>query len=66
MLFCAGISGRYYTDFHDVDEDKTTIAAYGGFWNEDRRTGLYRTSMNGWVNKDHSVIDVASRLIYLS
>ena len=27
---------KYYTDWHDVDEETTTISAYGGHWNEDR------------------------------
>ena len=30
VLFCAVILGRYYTDFHDVDEDLRTIMVQGG------------------------------------
>lgn len=24
---------KYYTDYHDVDEDRTTICDQGGYWN---------------------------------
>ena len=32
MLLCAGILGRFYTDYHDVDEDLRTVTNQGGFW----------------------------------
>ena len=51
VLFCAVILGRYYTDYHDVDEEIVTIAHYGGDWVDNGGTGagiarrnLYRSS----------------------
>ena len=56
-------SKKYYTDFHDVDEDVETLAAYGGHWAEERTNGMYRRHLNGWANKDYSAIDVASSTV---
>ena len=32
MLLCVGILGRYYTDWHDVDEDFGSVIIQGGWW----------------------------------
>ena len=40
MLLCAGILGRYYTDYHNVDEDMVTITSYGGNWDWASDTGI--------------------------
>ena len=40
MLLCAGILGRYYTDTHDVDEDKMTHAHLGGMWVYENQAGI--------------------------
>ena len=32
VLFCADIWAVNYTDMHDVDEDRTTVSVYGGYW----------------------------------
>ena len=40
---------KYYTDQHDVDENRNTIPVYGGMWIGDRATsdgnGIYRRDM---------------------
>ena len=64
MLFCAGISGRYYTDWHHVDEDMTTIVNHGGRWDDISITGI--TCRNIWDSPTGLSPNVASRLIYLS
>ena len=45
---------KYYTDWHDVDEDKATITRYGDFWGFENSAGVaYRTMSDGpdstWV-----------------
>ena len=40
MLLCAGILGRYYTDWHKVDEDIAAIPFYGGGWNSETGSGI--------------------------
>ena len=52
----------YYTDWHDVDEDRLTIPVYGCMWLGDRATsdgtGIYRRDMYDPV--DHASYTVAS------
>lgn len=64
MLLCAGILGRYYTDSHDVDEDKRTILRQGEHWPGSTFTGIVMR----FLFDDPSILssDVASRKIYLS
>ena len=40
VLFCAGISGRYYTDYHDVDEEIVTIVLHGAGWYDSTSAGV--------------------------
>lgn len=53
---------KYYTDHHDVDENRNTIPVYGGMWLGDRAasdgTGIYRRDMYDPV--DHVAYTVAS------
>ena len=47
MLLCAGILGRYYTDWHDVDENRRTIPAQGGYWAHNSFAGtVFRYVLN--------------------
>ena len=56
-------SKKYYTDFHDVDEDMASILAYGGFWIAGNWPGIaYRDMCDSPTN---TLDIVASRLIYL-
>ena len=64
MLLCAGILGRYYTDWHNVDEDLISIPDYGGPWREGSNTGVTQRYMDCPLCLEAS--NVASRLIYLS
>ena len=40
-------SKKYYTDWHDVDEDRATIADYGGYWGnaDSGRAGMFKRDM---------------------
>ena len=40
MLLCAGILGRYYTDWHDVDENERTNVSQGGMWTRGNQAGI--------------------------
>lgn len=40
VLLCAGILGRYYTDWHIVDEDERVISVHGGYWFHGVYTGI--------------------------
>ena len=40
VLFCAVILGRYYTDYHDVDEEIVTIVPQGGQWDYENSVGV--------------------------
>ena len=55
---------KYYTDYHDVDEDVRTISGCGGQWVFTIRTGV----TSRYMDDSSSTISntVASRLIYLS
>ena len=46
-FLCVDICGKIYsyTDFHDVDEDETTIASCGGHWYEVGGVGVTRRGM---------------------
>ena len=59
-----GTDTTYYTDFHAVDEDLTSIAAQGGCWTDHGLVGI--TERNALNNRSDAVVNVASRLIYLS
>ena len=37
---------KYYTDYHDVDEDLRTISICSGCWNTGSRIGVTYRSMN--------------------
>ena len=59
-----GTATTYYTDWHNVDEDLTTIPYQGGQWNYGNSDGIvYRDLLDVPTNSGD---DVASRLIYLS
>ena len=36
---------KYYTDFHDIDEDNTTNVSCGGYWGFGSREGITRRYM---------------------
>ena len=38
---------KYYTDAHDVDEDKMTIVEYSGQWDHGNGNGIAYRGMNG-------------------
>ena len=40
VLFCAVILGRYYTDYHDVDEEIVTIVLHGAGWYDSTSAGV--------------------------
>jgi len=40
-----GLHIKYYTDWHDVDEDSTGIPNYGGRWSIEVEAGIMRRSM---------------------
>ena len=44
----------YYTDYHDVDEDKVSIASHSGHWDRNERVGMMfrnvQDSPNRYVN----------------
>ena len=49
---------KYYTDWHGVDEDETTITSCGGAWYDNIAAGImYRLV---YVSSTSSPIDVAS------
>ena len=56
---------KYYTDWHDVDEDLRTILMHGGYWVHDVFTGIAHRDMEDSPTTNYYDI-VASRLIYLS
>ena len=59
-----GTATTYYTDNHEVDEDKSTISAHGGHHNFGDSVGVALRHMNDFPSDAYP--DVASRLIYLS
>ena len=46
MLLCAGILGRYYTDYHSVDEDLTAISVCNGYYRFESFAGVTYRSIN--------------------
>ena len=64
MLLCAGILGRYYTDYHEVDEDMTAIVRCGGGHYAANAAGIARRNL--YDAPSYTLGFVASRLIYLS
>ena len=64
MLLCAGILGRYYTDYHSVDEDMTAISVCSGYHRFNITAGIAYRSINDAPTNSGN--DAASRLIYLS
>ena len=61
-----GTDTTYYTDDHDVDEDRATITSCGGYWYFPSRAGITLRHMNNSVPATDFYDLVASRLIYLS
>ena len=59
-----GTATTYYTDSHDVDEDKVSIVPQGGLWSTHTETGITLRIVNN--SPTDSGDAVASRLIYLS
>ena len=51
-------SKKYYTDFHNVDEDVNAISVYGGYWIEGELVGV--TDRNMCDSSTTSVPHVAS------
>ena len=46
LLFkCRHLEISNYTNWHDVDEDKRTIADYGGYWTDGTHVGIARRDM---------------------
>ena len=46
MLLCAGILGRYYTDYHSVDEDMMSISVCSGYCKFESFAGVTYRSIN--------------------
>ena len=62
MLLCAGILGRYYTDWHNVDEDLTTIPYQGGQWNYGNSGGIvYRDLLDVPTNSGDDVASLRNK-----
>ena len=59
-----GTNSTYYSDAHDVDEDKMTGSVHGGDWEGRVWIGIAGRNMPGDGSITHD--NVASRLIYLS
>ena len=56
----------FYTDMHDVDEDKVSIVPQGGRWSDHGWSGITHRNMNSISSATDGQDNVASRLIYLS
>ena len=39
---------KYYTDWHDVDEETRTAIARGGYWCRENEDGVTRLNLDGW------------------
>ena len=61
-----GTATTYYTDIHDVDEDKVSIVPQGGRWSDHGWSGITHRNMNSISSATDGQDNVASRLIYLS
>ena len=48
---------KYYTDWHDVDEDKTTMTNYGGFWSRDNDVGVMIRDLYQSPDYDPGTVD---------
>ena len=48
----------YYTDYHNVDEDQTTIASHSGHWNVTSNAGITRREL--YSTPTDAADDVAS------
>ena len=46
ILNLVGLHLKYYTDFHDVDEDKVTGVIYGERWNKASEIGITHREMH--------------------
>ena len=55
---------KYYTDWHEVDEDMRAIIACDGVWNQGTMIGIACRNLHN--TPADSGYYVASRLIYLS
>ena len=51
---------KYYTDWHDVDEDRVTILYQGGYWREDIKVGMTQRHIDVSPNHSDDVDGVAS------
>ena len=52
----------YYTDAHDVDEDKRTMTNYGGFWPRGNDVGMMHRDLYQSPDYDPGTVgDVASK-----
>ena len=49
---------KYYTDWHDVDEDSKTIVNHGGGWTNEAQVGIMLRYL--WGDKGYVAGDVAS------
>ena len=45
---------KYYTDWHDVDEELRTITILGGFWSHGDFAGFYDRSMDNSGLEEYS------------
>ena len=59
-----GTATTYYTDAHDVDENKMTIMSQGGRWDYATWAGIMNRNLCNGLYETYGT--VASRLIYLS
>ena len=50
---------KYYTNWHDVDEELMTILIHGGAWYQETQSGISRRHMS--ISPTTSGIDVASK-----
>ena len=49
---------KYYTDWHDVDEDRMTITRLGSGWTENLTAGVMKREL--YQYSSDSALDVAS------
>lgn len=68
IITCRYVFRKYYTDQHDVDENRNTIPVYGGMWMGDRATsdgtGIYRRDMYDPVDTvAHTVASLKHRTL---
>ena len=46
IITCRYVFRKYYTDFHDVDEDTRTMPRHGGAWASESYAGTAYRTMN--------------------